>query len=139
MTNLLVDAILTGNAKSIEDNLQYASICDEFNVTPLIWAIESRNRFAFDILLPLSILSHEDVRGMTAYDAAVEIGDDISACQLGDFSKWRAITKSNLTCPICLDNPCDTYISCLHCFCFWCIKKWHEKSRTCPICRDLQE
>jgi hypothetical protein len=36
MTNLLVDAILTGNAKSIEDNLQYASICDEFNVTPLI-------------------------------------------------------------------------------------------------------
>ena len=41
------------------------------------------------------------------------------------------------TCPICLSNvkkPCVPD-SCLHKFCFRCLKKWKKLKTSCPYCR----
>mmetsp|Transcript_430 Transcript_430/g.715 ORF Transcript_430/g.715 Transcript_430/m.715 type:complete len:97 (+) Transcript_430:755-1045(+) len=43
--------------------------------------------------------------------------------------------KSSDLCSICLDEPSDIVLDCMHAFCENCITDWNQKSRTCPICR----
>uniref|UniRef100_A0A7S3YFB2 RING finger protein 141 n=1 Tax=Lotharella globosa TaxID=91324 RepID=A0A7S3YFB2_9EUKA len=44
------------------------------------------------------------------------------------------IVSSEL-CSICLDEPSDIVLDCLHAFCESCISEWNVKSSTCPVCR----
>ena len=44
-------------------------------------------------------------------------------------------------CPVCYVNAPDFQINCGHSFCYHCIKKWYQESKTqtCPLCRDYME
>eukprot|EP00052_Salpingoeca_macrocollata_P028395 m.274919 g.274919 ORF g.274919 m.274919 type:complete len:299 (-) comp22860_c0_seq5:347-1243(-) len=39
-------------------------------------------------------------------------------------------------CPICMDKPPDTSLTCAHAYCAECIHKWRETSESCPLCRE---
>ena len=44
----------------------------------------------------------------------------------------------NVTCSICLNKLNNSIeLNCKHTFCRSCIKKWYEKSKSCPMCRDI--
>lgn len=43
-----------------------------------------------------------------------------------------------MICTICLqDIKNEKKINCCHKFCYGCIKKWYERSKHCPICRNV--
>ena len=48
-------------------------------------------------------------------------------------------TKDSITCGICYGLFCETSTlkPCLHSFCGGCISEWHEKSNSCPFCREF--
>ena len=41
-------------------------------------------------------------------------------------------------CPICLENKCEVYLPCNHCFHLRCILTWFKTSKSinCPFCRN---
>lgn len=57
-----------------------------------------------------------------------------AAPPLGKPPSSHRIDSSDL-CSICLDEPSDVVLDCLHAFCHECIDQWNVKSHTCPICR----
>ncbi|KAL0483365.1 hypothetical protein AKO1_014721 [Acrasis kona] len=56
----------------------------------------------------------------------------------------RTITKDEVTCPVCLENPVAPKITkCGHTFCYHCILRYLSTSdhnqRKCPMCNDMIE
>lgn len=48
-------------------------------------------------------------------------------------------TKDSITCGICYGLFCETSTlkPCMHSFCGGCISEWHNKSNSCPFCREF--
>lgn len=38
-------------------------------------------------------------------------------------------------CPVCWEIPATLTTSCGHSFCMQCLKLWHKRQHTCPLCR----
>jgi ankyrin repeat protein len=50
-------------------------------------------------------------------------------------TKQIYVTKP-IKCPICIDEDVKIQTNCEHSYCLNCISEWHNKSNTCPLCRQ---
>lgn len=56
-------------------------------------------------------------------------------------SAMNADVSNEMHCPLCLELICQPVmlIQCMHSFCCRCLKKYHENTAICPVCKTIPE